>query len=351
MSMQKFQAQTYKINDILGWHERNELVLDPHFQRRPVWSPRGKSFLIDSIIKGYPLPQLFIRERILTKERKTIREVVDGQQRLRAILEFINGGFTVMPIHNEDYCKLKFTELPEEIQQTILLFPLSVNTLVGANDEDVLGIFSRINAYAVPLNQSEKLNAEYLGVFKQKIEYLSRLNLAYWEKSAILNKSQIARMKELELTAELISSMLEGLQNGKKIIKTMYKKYDDEFPQFSYLQLRFNDTLEICSSITSGSIANMEFSRSPLFYSLFCAVYDCKYGLKSTDEVTQKKLLASSLEDVQQSIYQLNQAIVGEEKFPQYKKFVDASKSSTDKINNRTNRHDVLVNILRPLFV
>jgi hypothetical protein len=48
-------------------------------QRRKVWSPRGKSFLIDSIVRGMPLPQFFIREIVLLREKRTVREVVDGR--------------------------------------------------------------------------------------------------------------------------------------------------------------------------------------------------------------------------------------------------------------------------------
>jgi len=73
--MLKFQAQVYRINDVAGWHDRRELRLAPEFQRRKVWSPRGKSFLIDSIVRGMPLPQFFIREIVLLREKRTVREV------------------------------------------------------------------------------------------------------------------------------------------------------------------------------------------------------------------------------------------------------------------------------------
>jgi hypothetical protein len=78
----------------------------PGFQRRN-WTLKGKSLLIDSILRGMPLPQFFIRETVLPKEKRTVREVVDGQQRLSAVLSFIEGGFTVLPIHNREFASLK----------------------------------------------------------------------------------------------------------------------------------------------------------------------------------------------------------------------------------------------------
>src|SRR5579859_3541020 len=112
--MPGFQAQIYKINDVIGWHERRELQLAPAFQRRRVWTLRGKSFLIDSILRGMPLPQFFIREIVLPREKRTVREVVDGQQRLSAILGYVAGDFTVLPMHNPEFARIKFEELGSE---------------------------------------------------------------------------------------------------------------------------------------------------------------------------------------------------------------------------------------------
>src|ERR1700730_15937494 len=121
--MLKFQAQVYRINDVAGWHDRRELRLAPEFQRRQVWSPRGKSFLIDSIVRGLPVPQFFIREIVLPREKRTVREVVDGQQRLTKVLEYLAGDFSILPMHNTQYGSLTFEELPEDAQKEILSFP------------------------------------------------------------------------------------------------------------------------------------------------------------------------------------------------------------------------------------
>jgi len=354
--MERFQAQIYKVNDVLSWDNRKELVLSPKFQRRTVWSPRGKSYLIDSIVKGFPLPPFFIREKLILSEKRTVREVVDGQQRLRAIIEFINDGFTIMPIHNAEHSRLKFSQLPENIQESILTFPLSVNTLIGTDDSAVLDIFSRLNAYSVPLNDQEKLNALYLGVFKQKVDNLSKLHLVYWEENRIISKTQIARMKEVEFSAELISAMIAGLQNGKSTIRLNYKRYDDEFPQFEYLEQRFSNTLGLCKIILDENISESEFQRMPLFYSLFCAIYDLQYGFGADETATARIFDRTHIESVQQTIFQLSQIVGNEnddtiERTPAFSTFLTATKSSTDKITNRTTRHNILKNIISPLFV
>lgn len=348
--MEKFQPQIYRINDILSWSERKELVLSPKFQRRTVWSPRGKSYLIDSILKGFPIPPFFIREKILVRERRTVREVVDGQQRLRTILEYVNDGFSVMKIHDEEVAGLKYSQLSEELQQIILSYPLSVNTLIGTDDSTVFDIFSRLNAYSVPLNDQEKLNALYVGVFKQFIDKLSKNQLTYWEENKIISKSQIGRMKEVEFTAELICAMLFGIQNGKKIIRDTYKKLDDEFINSELMDERFAQTLEECKILLDDNIKEFEFNRMPLFYSLFTALYDLKYGLQNTEADAGKEMNLENLADVQTELYKINSTLTGDEEYEEYEGFKNASASSTDKMANRKYRHEVLKSIIEPIY-
>ena len=99
-TIERFRSQVYTVNDFVGWNDRKELILSPNFQRRKVWKPQGKSYLIDTIVRGMPIPPIFMREIVHPRERRTVREVVDGQQRLSAILDFIDGKFTVLPSHN-----------------------------------------------------------------------------------------------------------------------------------------------------------------------------------------------------------------------------------------------------------
>lgn len=348
--MLKFQAQVYRINDISGWNDRKELRLAPEFQRRRVWSPRGKSFLIDSILRGLPLPQFFVREIVLPKEKRTVREVVDGQQRLTTILGYIAGDFYVLPMHNTDYARLKFDDLPEDVQKQFLSFPLSVNILEDTEDSSVLEIFSRLNAYSVPLNGQEKLNAKYVGDFKRSMTELARDHLAYWKRHRILTAQPIARMKDIELSCELVGAMLFGLQNQKKIVATMYKKYDDEFPYFEFVRPRFAEILELCERLLDGEIAGTVFKRSSLFYSLFCAVYDHRYGLTSQDGAPLKGLTEDGLVEARGRLIELSEGLGGEEIPEEFGDFYEATRQSTDKLSQRQSRHALLEQLLGPAF-
>lgn len=348
--MLKFQAQIYRINDIVGWHDRRELKLTPEFQRRTVWTPRGKSFLIDSILRGMPLPQFFVREIVLPKEKRTVREVVDGQQRLSAILGYIAGEFSVLPMHNQEYGRLKYEELPENAQKTFLSFPLSVNILEGTEDADLLEIFARLNSYSVPLNQQEKLNAMYVGAFKKAMTDLSKDHLAYWKRHRILTAQPIARMKDVELTCELIAGMLYGIQNQKKIISQMYKDFDDDFSQARFLRPRFAETLQICQDLMGGDLSGTLFQRSSIFYSYYMAVYDCTYGVSSNAAALPKSSTEEGRLAAQNRLIALSEAMEDDENRKEYLQFYEATRQSTDKLSQRLTRHALLVGMIAPAF-
>ncbi len=371
--MGKFEPRTYSINDFLGWDERRELEISPKYQRRTVWSQNGKSYLMDSIVRGFPLPQFFIREKVLRSERRNVKEVVDGQQRLRTIIEFVNDGFTILPLHNKEFARLTYSQLPEEIQERILTFPLNVNVLVGTSEAEVLETFSRLNAYSVPLNRIEKLNAQYTGDFKQKIDELARTHLIYWQDNGIMSAKNIARMLEVQLTAELVGTMLKGLQNKKEYVEDLYKQYDAYFPQYNYISQRLGEMLELIQLIIGGvaDITELEFRRPPLFFSIVVALYDVIYGLCSEDKALSKKLDKSKLQQVRQELFELNEAVANikgtrvkvlnsdlisdielkKSDYIVYSDFANASISSTDTLTNRRSRHDVLKSIFIKCFI
>ena len=69
--------------------------LNPHYQRRSIWSDEKKSFLMDSIFKNYPMPPIFLHQRIDNASGKTSYDVIDGKQRLTTIVDFIEGRISV----------------------------------------------------------------------------------------------------------------------------------------------------------------------------------------------------------------------------------------------------------------
>jgi hypothetical protein len=298
--VKSYDSRTYSINDFVEWDASGQLELNPRFQRRPVWTDKAKSFLIDTIVRGKPIPKIFIRQKINVTTKTSMREVVDGQQRLRTILSFIKDGFVVSKKQNPNHGGLLFSQLPEEVQAQILAYEVSVDLLINLPDSEILDIFSRLNSYAVILNEQEKINADHFGPFKVLADKIGHKYYDYWTKQEILTSKQVMRMLEVNLVADLLIGLLEGIKS-KKQVKKFYDVYETNFDQDTeQLETNFDRVVGAIAKIYPEGLSDTEFRRPHLFYSLFTAVAHRELGIpglpatpvggNSTPEVARNKL-------------------------------------------------------------
>ena len=341
-----YEIKSYSINDFKEWKERDELILSPKFQRRHVWSEKAKSYLIDTILRGLPIPPIFIREKIDLSTKKTVREVIDGQQRLSTILDYLNDGLKVLKTHNEDYGDLYFSELPMDIQNEILLYNISVNA-VRLEDKEILGIFARLNTYTVPLNKNELWNAKYFGLFKQTVHSLAHDYYTFWIESGILSEQKITRMGDVDLVSELLIAIIDGIQD-KKVIENYYKKLDDEFDQREEVKQKFNNTMDTIGKIYYEILPNSYFNGLPLFYTLFCVIFDLLYGLKGSDNT--RRIKPSDYPKIKTILQEIDSILDISETEKKYsddiKQFLDDCKRHTTVKNVRERRHRFLLNFI-----
>jgi uncharacterized protein with ParB-like and HNH nuclease domain len=73
------------------------LTANPEYQRGVVWSPSLKKKFIDSVLRGYPLPIIFLHhiKKVVANMQREDFEIIDGQQRITALYEFVEGNFQV----------------------------------------------------------------------------------------------------------------------------------------------------------------------------------------------------------------------------------------------------------------
>lgn len=277
--MKSFDSRVYSINDFVEWDKHKQLVLNPSFQRRAVWSDKAKSFLMDTIVRGKPIPKVFIRQKINVTTKVSVREVVDGQQRLRSILSYIKDGFAITKRMHPDYGGLLFSQLPEDVQSQILSYEIAVDLLINLPDAEILDIFGRLNSYAVILNEQEKLNANHFGAFKVLADKVGRKYYEYWIKQKILTSKEILRMAEVALVADLIVALLEGIKNRKQVAR-YYDRYEDSFDHDpEKIETDFDAVIVMISKIFPEGLGETEFSRPFLFYTLFTTIAHCIHGL------------------------------------------------------------------------
>jgi hypothetical protein len=277
--MKSYDSRTYSINDFVEWDSAHQLELNPRFQRRAVWTDKAKSYLMDTILRGKPIPKVFIRQKINVLTKTSTRDVVDGQQRLRTILSFIKDGFVISKRQHPEYGGLLFSQLPEAVQAQILAYEVSVDLLINLPDPEVLDIFSRLNSYAVVLNEQEKINANHFGPFKVLADKIGHKYYSYWMDQGILTAKHIMRMQEVNLVADLLIAMLEGIRS-KKQLRKFYTSYEKNFDHdVDELEQRFDGVIAKIDELYPEGLSDTEFRRHHLFYSLFTAVAHRLYGL------------------------------------------------------------------------
>lgn len=206
-----------------------QLDLAPEFQRKSVWPRAAKSYLIDTILHDLPIPPLLFQRGVSAQQGgRPSYSVIDGQQRLRAVFSFLQDEFRLTEPASRDWRGKSFTELSGELQQRVLDYDFVVEELSGFSLEKIKDIFVRTNKYTVNLSGQELRHAREEGAFAEFAERLGEWS--FWADNKVLTPTQISRMRNVELAAELSILLAEGPQDKKTSIDVWYAAYREGFP-------------------------------------------------------------------------------------------------------------------------
>lgn len=244
--------------------ESGDLLIKAPFQRNPVWSERQKSALIDTILLEYPIPELYMQE--LTEasgDQKHI--VVDGQQRIRAVLSFLAGDLE-LDEESPHWSGLSFDDLSPDDRKKIFEYNFIVRLLPEMPDEELRAIFQRINRNTVTLNPQELRHATYWGPFIKLMEELADFD--FWSNAGLFSANDRRRMIDAEYISELAVAVLNGLQNKKKNLEEFYQQYETTFDDAEKLKGIFVKVLGEIEQILPD-LAKTRWRKKSDFYTLF----------------------------------------------------------------------------------
>ena len=278
--MDRVDYQSLIIQDLLNDNRDNKLNLSPWYQRRSVWTRPQKAYLINTLFERKPIPALYIRHFIDMERSSSVKEVVDGQQRARAIIEYCENEFSAKT--GQKSTRRTFNQLTPTEREKFLLTPLPVGFLLGADDSDVIDIFARINSVSKTLNAQEKRNAQFSGEFKQFILSESTERLGLWRNLSIFSANDIARMVEVQFMSDVVYNLINGLSDFRpSALDSIYKKYDEDFDKYEEIGKRLENIFEHIYKIGKNAIVDTIFQRQPLFFSLMIAIDQKKSISKS----------------------------------------------------------------------
>jgi hypothetical protein len=336
----KVEEAKYSVAEVVDWLRRRELVVNKEYQRGGgLWPVSAKSYFIDTILKSFSFPKVYFHERIDKETKRPRREIVDGQQRLSTILEFVNGEFALGSNASKNVGK-HFAELTEEEQDAFWAYTVSVDVIRNAERSDILQMFRRMNAFTLPLNAAEKRHSEFFGEFKNWVNtFLDRYGaiLTDWD---VLTSRQVVRMADAEFVADLALAVEEGIVSTSPTkLRNLYKRYDEAFPRRElmeeYLTGAFNAVIADLSPIQSTYI-----TKPHIFHSLICALLQNRFGLVNGEKDTGIAPFGAFLGDRDAAVASLQRlAAAHEEKdFGSFREYVSAASEGGNRAAQRAVR-------------
>lgn len=280
----KIDGSTYSIAELEEMLSRKDLVVNRNYQRGSrLWPVGARSYFMDTILTGFPFPKLYFYEYLDRDARKTKREIVDGQQRITAIIDFRNDKFALTSV-SQQFSGARFSDLPEGVQDAFLGYPVPVDVIRNANKGDILEMFRRMNAYTLPLNEAEKRHSTYQGAFKWFINETATEFTDFFVEFGVFTNRQVVRMADTELLAEMIYALENGIvSSSNKALSTLYRKYDDEFTEEHAYRSMLREFFGYVTD-SLGELRKTYLMKPYVVHSLFCSAMHNKYGLPGVEE-------------------------------------------------------------------
>lgn len=219
----ELNKKPWPISTVFGIKSR--IDTNPDYQRPPVWSISQKRLLIDTILRGYDIPKFYWRKIGKNPDKY---EVIDGQQRLRTIWEFMENGFDLgkdaEPINAFDLSGATFSDknpLPDDLRLTFDTYTLDVICLSDCDEEEVRELFLRLQN-GTTLKAQEKRNA-MPGKMRDYVKQLAShqfFNHCKFDNSRFTFDLIAAQLTLLELKGEITN-----IKNSD--LNKMYSKHVD----------------------------------------------------------------------------------------------------------------------------
>lgn len=214
------------VADIYEKIDEGRLVLAPDFQRKFVWTQDHQEEFLDTILCGFPFPEIYVCQgETDTKKLRTSQKVIDGQQRLTTIKNYIEHDF------DRNLKKVPpFDSLDEHRREHFLTYQIVVRDIGKVDEAVVREIFRRINLTKFKLDDIEIHNAIYDGQFISVAKELANeVDLA---KFGVFNESEFTRMADVHFFLLVMSTIVRGGYFPRdNEVESCVAEFNDEFPE------------------------------------------------------------------------------------------------------------------------
>lgn len=347
-----FRRNTKTIEEINRDVTAGKLFADLSYQRRKVWNDQDKVRLIETILRELVMPEVFF----WTTDRDpdtgvASTHIVDGQQRINAIVDYIGGEFILNErfLMNDEIkatCgKKSFKELEQTYKNKIWEYPISIVVIDSqCTMAEIKEMFYRLNLTNYNLNPQEKRNSKD-SIFGDKSEALSTYD--FWKNTKLFSSTDAKRMKDVEYCCSIYILANEGIvdQTNDRKINYYYDDYKEEFDTDDKLKTKILDAMSIIEDILDKTTMSF-ISKKAQMYTLFCVVFKMFDDKKSFEGFFEKiKTFVSAYSKFRNEFvldYDDELMLIIYENIKKYKL---ASSEGVNKIANRMIRFEILYKI------
>lgn len=322
------------------------LYVDNSFQRRYVWTHSNQVQLIESIIIGYPIPEIYVWERDTDPQSgETKHSIIDGQQRLGAIFDFINDKYRLQTsaVDNKeaDYRGKLFSELTDDQRSNFWKYPFAVRMVKNTlSREEIVEMFLRLNKTNTTLNPQELRNAEFEGLFIKLSQELSDND--FWRRFGLFNQYDIRRMLDIQFASSMLIFFRFGFDEEitQASINRAYDTFNETYADYDQDKELFYFLLKLATELFDKYPESLKlFQKKVHLYTLFTVLYfySRKYGnlpQKSIDLYGQFAINYDNKDQLQQ--------IFGDENLKLIEEYKQLALEGTGKKANRQRRFEII---------
>lgn len=259
----KYRIETWSLWDLVTKYKASQLDLNPPYQRQFIWSKKDQQILLRSVLNGIAIPNIFVQEA-----RANNYFMVDGQQRTRTILAFVNHAL-------ETFEGIKYNPKTHDPILKSYKIPVTIITKLD-HDETIEAFYALVNKAGIHLNRPELKTAEYFDTrFMKLIKELADLD--DFVKLGLFSDATTKRMTDEDFTSELLSLLKDGVSDKKISVDRLYEK-DITSKEAADLKKEFKRVVKVFKQLNESvqALRKTRYKQRNDFYTLFGFVHGLK---------------------------------------------------------------------------
>lgn len=332
---------------LIDARKNGTLVIDNSFQRNYVWSKRDQVKLVETILLGYSIPEIYLYNvSVDPNSGVMITSIIDGQQRIGSISDYINNEFALSSQYlsdsNASFSNKYFNELSVDEKKIIWSYPFTsrvINTEIDR--EHIVELFLRLNATDKTLNPQELRNAEFNGEFIKQAERIA--DLEFWK--CIFTPSKTRRMLDIEFISQILVYFRFGIENelSQEAINQAYDMFNEKYDKKDEDYVRFTKIISALQDFVDTPVIDKFMKRVTHLYTLIIVL---DYFLGKIPEYVKDESFKVRLQIFADAVINNNDSYIEESELGKINEYRQLSLEGTKRKDNRIKRVNLLKKFL-----